>query len=116
MDELLHLTERATWAAALATGEYRTSTKGVTLEQEGFIHCSRRHQLRPVAEYLYGDSADELVLLVIDADRLTVPVRFEAPEPDAEEYPHVYGPIPIEAVAEVLPVTRDENGRLLLPE
>ena len=46
MAELLHITERACWQEAVGTGEYRVSTRGVTLEQEGFIHCSLRHQLR----------------------------------------------------------------------
>jgi Protein of unknown function (DUF952) len=51
MAELLHITERAAWHAALQAGEYRMSTRGVTLDEQGFIHCSLRHQLRGVAEF-----------------------------------------------------------------
>jgi uncharacterized protein (DUF952 family) len=116
MTELVHITEAATWAAAQADGEYRMSTRGVTLDQQGFIHCSLRHQLRPVAEHLYGDADGDLVVLVIDAGRLGVPVRFEAPEPGAEEFPHIYGPLPVGAVVDVLPVGREVSGRLVLPE
>lgn len=115
MIELWHITERAAWLAAASTGEYRTSTRGVTLEEQGFIHCSLPHQLRAVAEFLYGDAA-ELVVLVIDGDKLPVPVLYEAPEPGAEAYPHVYGPIPVAAVTAVVPVTRDPAGRLVLPD
>jgi uncharacterized protein (DUF952 family) len=71
--------------------------------------------LRAVAECVYGDS-DELVVLVIDGDRLTVPVRYEVPEPGAERYPHIYGPLPTAAVTAVLAVARDTAGRLVLPE
>jgi uncharacterized protein (DUF952 family) len=114
MTELFHITERATWEAALPAREYRVSTRGVTLDEQGFIHCSLGHQLRAVADRVYGD-ADDLVVLVIDSARLTVPVRYEAPEPGAERYPHVYGPLPADAVTAVLPVNRDATGRLVLP-
>jgi uncharacterized protein (DUF952 family) len=115
MTELFHITERATWAAAAESGEYRISTRGVTLQEQGFIHCSLRRQLRAVAEYLYGD-AEDLVVLVIDSTRLSAPVRYEGPEPGAERYPHVYGPIPTGAVVAVIPVTRDASGRMILPD
>jgi uncharacterized protein (DUF952 family) len=115
MTELLHITERATWTAAAPAGEYRRSSRGLTLEEQGFIHCSLRHQLRGVAEHIYAD-ADDLVVLVIDDTRLSVPVRYEAPAPDDDEYPHIYGPLPVHAVTEVIPVGRDASGRLVLPE
>ena len=108
--ELFHLTEAATWEAARAAGEYRQSTRGVTLEQQGFIHCGLRHQVRPVAERIYAD-ADDLVLLTIDPAKLVV--RFEPSE--GEDYPHIYGPVPVSAVVNVVPVTRDDTGRMVLP-
>jgi uncharacterized protein (DUF952 family) len=113
--ELLHITQRSDWLAAAAAGEYAMSTRGVTLAEQGFIHCSLRHQLRGVAEAVYGD-ADDLVVLVIDSERLQAPVRYEAPEPGAEAYPHIYGPLPAGAVTDVIPVSRQADGRLILPE
>lgn len=114
MTEILHIAERTAWDGGVAAGEYRMSTRGVTLEQEGFIHCSLPHQLRGVAERYYAD-ADDLVVLVVDTDRLPSPVRFEPPAPGAEEYPHIYGPIPLTAVTRVIGVTRDAAGRFILP-
>jgi uncharacterized protein (DUF952 family) len=114
MAELLHITERANWEQAKRAGEYRMSSRGITLEQEGFIHCSLPHQLRAVAERYYAD-ADDLVVLVIDTDRLPAPVRFERPAPGGEEYPHIYGPVPPSAVARVADVSRDAAGRFILP-
>ncbi|POX55591.1 DUF952 domain-containing protein [Streptomyces sp. Ru71] len=97
---ILHLTERSLWEAARARGRYTMSTRGRTLEQEGFIHCSTRAQLPAVAAFLYGgyDGPDELVVLVVDPARLDVPLKYEAAEPGGEEFPHVYGPIPAAAV------------------
>ena len=86
------------------------STRGVTLEDQGFIHCALRHQLRGVAEFRYGD-ADDLVVLVIDSARFPASVRYEAPGPGAEKYPHIYGPLPTDAVTDVIAVSRDCAGR-----
>ncbi|MET7603138.1 DUF952 domain-containing protein [Streptomyces avermitilis] len=100
---LLHLTERSLWDAARDRGTYEMSTRGRTLQEEGFIHCSLRHQLPGVAAFVYGSQPgpDELVVLVVDAERLAVPVRYEAVEPGGEEFPHIYGPIPVSAVVDV---------------
>ncbi len=115
MAELFHLADRGEWLAAVADGEYRVSTRGVTLAQQGFIHCSLRHQVRGVAEAIFSD-ADDLVLLVVDSDLVAEPIRYEAPEPGAEAYPHIYGPLQVSAVTSVLPVSRDPDGRFLLPD
>ncbi|MEU6274650.1 DUF952 domain-containing protein [Streptomyces populi] len=102
-EPLLHLTERSLWDEARASGAFEMSTRGRTLKEEGFIHCSLRRQLPAVAAMVYGSytGPDELVVLVIDAERLTAPVRFEAMEPGGEEFPHVYGPITVDAVVDV---------------
>ncbi|WP_326658016.1 DUF952 domain-containing protein [Streptomyces sp. NBC_00385] len=109
MAELLHLTDRPLWEAARGTGTYEMSTRGRTLREEGFIHCSLPHQLAGVAELLYGAGSragagdQDLVVLVIDTGRLPVLVRYESLEPGGEEFPHIYGPVPVEAVVEVRP-------------
>jgi uncharacterized protein (DUF952 family) len=62
---------------------------------------------------LYGDcDPAALVVLVIDSERISAPLRYEPPEPGAcaddagagtgtgtgEEFPHIYGPLPVSAV------------------
>ncbi|MET8685519.1 DUF952 domain-containing protein [Streptomyces sp. NPDC004732] len=103
MTRLLHITERALWDAAREAGAYEMSTRGKTLSEVGFIHCSLPEQLSGVAEFLYGgyEGPDDLVVLAIDSERLTAPVRFEAPRPGGVEFPHIYGPLPVDAVVEV---------------
>jgi uncharacterized protein (DUF952 family) len=114
--ELFHITDRAAWEAASRLGEYRRSTRDATLDEVGlgFIHCSLRHQVRGVAEAIYGDAHD-LVVLVIDSARLAVPVKYEAAMPGAEAFPHIYGALPVDAVTDVITVGRDDAGRLVLP-
>ena len=110
MTELFHLADRKQWEAAEAAGRYEISTRGKTLPEVGFIHCSLRHQLRPVAEAVFAD-ADDLVLLVIDGDLVDVPIRYEGPD-----YPHLYGPLSTAAVVSATPVERDAAGQWILPD
>jgi uncharacterized protein (DUF952 family) len=102
---ILHLTERALWQEAQAGGTYEVSTRGRTLGDVGFIHCSLPHQLPGVAALLYADEPgrDDLVVLTIDTALLDVPVRYEPPVPGAEPFPHIYGPLPVTAVVSVQP-------------
>lgn len=98
---LLHLALPQDWEAAQAGGEYRVSTRGRTLQEEGFIHCSRAHQVETVRRAFYAD-VDPLLLLVIDPTRLTAPIVEEPPAPGVDElFPHIYGPLPVAAVTEV---------------
>jgi uncharacterized protein (DUF952 family) len=114
MADLLHITERILWETAKSAGSYQISTRGISLEQQGFIHCSLPHQLRGVAEANYDDVSD-LVVLVIDGASLPAEVRYEDGG-DGDIYPHLYGPLPVSSVTEVIPVTRDETGQMILPE
>jgi uncharacterized protein (DUF952 family) len=106
-EHILHITERSLWETARETGTYEMSTRGRTLRQEGFVHFSTRDQLPRIAAFLYGDhqGPDELVVLVVDPDRLDVPLKYEAMPPNGEEFPHVYGAVPVGAVVGVEPWT-----------
>jgi glutathione S-transferase len=100
-----HLSTDADWERAHRDGAYTTSTRGVTLEQEGFIHCSRADQWEGVRERYYADVDEPLVLLEIDTDLLDVPVVEEPPAPGVDEtFPHIYGPLSPGAVVGVSPI------------
>jgi uncharacterized protein (DUF952 family) len=102
---IFHLATRADWDAALETGAYTTSTYGVSLAAEGFIHASRADQWEGVRDRYYADVAESLVLLEIDTDLLDVRVVEEPPAPGVEEtFPHIYGPLKPEAVVGVTPL------------
>lgn len=111
---ILHIARRATWDDAVAAGGYRQSTVDRTLDEEGFIHASTAAQVQGVADRYYQDVPDELVLLVIDPDRLTSELRWDESPTHGEAFPHVYGPLNPDAVVEVRPLERDEDGRLTI--
>ena len=100
---VFHVATLADWSAAQQSGAYATSTVGVTLEEEGFLHASRADQVGDVYDRYYANLDDPLVLLTIDTDRLEVPWR-EDPVGD-DRYPHIYGPLAPDAVVEVAPLT-----------
>lgn len=110
MSELWHLAERPHWDEARARGTYERSTRGLALAEVGFVHCSRPEQAPGVAAAFYADvDAAGLVLLRIDPTRIPAEIRVE------DGFPHVYGPIPVDAVTAAEPLTRTPDGTLTLP-
>jgi uncharacterized protein (DUF952 family) len=106
----LHIAERRAWSAAVQAGDYRPDS----LAQDGFIHCSLPEQVVPVANSLYR-GRQGLVLLVIDPARVPVEIRNEDCYESGQEFPHIYGPLPVEAVKQVLDFVPDQDGRFSLP-
>ena len=112
-DRIFHIATAADWRRALGTGTYTTSTVGRTLDEEGFIHASRRDQVQGVFDRYYTGLGEDLVLLTIDPARLSgAEVRVEAVGDDT--YPHVYGPINRAAVIDVVPLDRSGGAETLL--
>ena len=108
-ERIFHVTPERDWQAAQQSGSYVLSTRDRTLEEVGFIHCSYANQVAGVANAIYRGE-HHLVLLVIDPQRLTAPVRPEPPAPGMEAYPHIYGPLNLDAVIEVRPYQPNEDG------
>lgn len=101
---ILHLCKKQEWKDAQSAGEYRAAS----LEAEGFIHCSRAEQILDVANQFYrGDTS--LVLLVIERSQLESTIRWDYV--DADDFPHIYGPINLEAITAVLRYKPDVDGK-----
>jgi uncharacterized protein (DUF952 family) len=108
---LLHITTLAAWTVALADGVYTTES----LHTAGFIHLSTSETVALPANALYAGRTD-LMLLVIDAARLAAPVRWEAGDPHADlVFPHLYGPLPVGAVVDVVPYEPGADGVFAAP-
>lgn len=107
---IYHIAYEADWVKGQSDGEYTISTKGRTLAEQGFIHAGDVPQVAPVANMIYGND-EGLVVLVIDTDRLTSEVKYDpVPGWDAP-FPHIYGPINPDAVTDVLPLERGQDGK-----
>jgi len=101
---IFHIATRADWERARTANSYATSTRGLSLEDVGFIHAAHRPQVQGVWQRYYKDLREPLVLLTIDTDRLEVPVREE--QVGEETFPHIYGPLSPSAVVGVQPLNR----------
>ena len=104
---LFHVALLADWEAAQQAGDYRVSTIGRSLEDEGFLHASFAHQWRGVLAAYYAGVTEPLVLLEVDPELLDVPVLVETPEGADQAFPHLYGPLPVAAVVDVHPLPAD---------
>lgn len=90
------------------------STLGASVREVGFVHCSRGlEQALGVVDRFYAQVSEPIVLLHIDeaaqpAAGLSVIAEHADPiDPTSAVFPHIYsGPLPVGAVAEVLPLTR----------
>ncbi len=96
-----HLTTPGMWQAALERGHYETGS----LQQEGFIHCCLQEQVAGVVARYYQHVTD-LIVLHIDESKLSAPVRYELSPAVQELFPHIYGPVNLEAVTAITPYTQ----------
>lgn len=119
MTTVYHITTRDAWLAARESGEYRSQS----IAAEGFIHFSGPHQLLGVAHRFYANQRG-LVLLAVDVSRLKAELKYEpaahpvspAPAVETDElFPHLYGPLNLDAVVAVHDFEPDASGRFSLP-
>lgn len=96
MDWLLHITSEASWQGDRDSAEAYTPP---SLDNEGFIHCSTPQQIERVANALFSRQP-QLLLLVIDPRRLQASVVYEDCYAAGEAFPHLYGPLNLDAVRE----------------
>ena len=104
MSRIFHVATVADWEAARAAGSYTTSTYGVTLADEGFLHASRADQWQDVLARHYAGVTEPLVLLEIETTLLDVAVVEEEAPGTGQAFPHVYGALDPRAVVTVRPV------------
>jgi uncharacterized protein (DUF952 family) len=71
-----------------------------SLPSEGFIHCSFAEQLDAVLKRYYRN-ANEVTILEIDTEKLSSKLVVE-PSTGGENYPHIYGPINVDAIVSVV--------------
>ena len=95
---IFHIAYEVDWERAQVTGEYMPAS----LQSEGFIHCSTSEQVEYAGKtHFKGETG--LVLLEIDPEKLDVPVVYEDLYEVGEQFPHLYGVLPLPAVIAVHP-------------
>jgi 2-haloacid dehalogenase len=91
-EPIYHWTPRSEWEAALASGRYPWSGRGMGYLAEGFVHFSFAHQLPATRSRFYADlAAEALVLLRLDPDP-ELPIVVE------DGFPHLFAELPVNRV------------------
>ena len=105
---IYHIADIQFWQNGKKAGAYRPPT----FAQEGFIHCSTENQFIRVANFLFKGRSD-LVLLEIDTSEVEAEIIYEG---EAEEkFPHIYGPLNLDAVLRVLTFKPSPDGTFQSP-
>ena len=116
---IFHITPRTAWDDAQHQGNYRAES----LATEGFIHCSTISQVLPVAENFYK-AQNGLALLLIEPTLLSSDLIWEPPSggspppgvPKGDPFPHIYGPINLDAVVKVVDLQKNADNKFILPD
>lgn len=106
---ILHICPKVLWKESEKRGVY----EGDTFHTQGFIHCSTSEQLIGVANFLFK-SVDGLVLLVIDENKVSSEIKYED-SGNKVFYPHIYGPLNLAAVVDVIEFNPNSDGCFSLP-
>ena len=77
------------------------------------MHCSEADQVAEVANVRFRGRED-LVLLWIDPQRVRAEIKYEDASDGSGTFPHIYGPLDIDAVARVT-AYRERDGAFQPP-
>ena len=96
MASIYHITTKQEWNSAKERG----FVIAPSLDTEGFIHCCEAQQVRGVLERYYRGKKD-ILKLTIDTEKLTSELKYELAPSIRENFPHIYGPINLDAIISV---------------
>ncbi len=99
MPVIFHVTTTDEWTKAKQQGYYTAAS----LATEGFIHCAQQQQVEGVLQR-YFEGQNGLVKLLIDTDKLTSKFVFDWSPSMTDTFPHIYGPVNLDAVIEVVAI------------
>ncbi len=109
MSRVYKILSHAEWAQAQAAGRFAGSAVDLA---DGYIHLSTAEQVAETARRHFAGRED-LMLLAVDAEALTDPLRWE-PSRSGALFPHLYGELSLTAVAEArsMPLRLDGGHEL----
>lgn len=107
---IYHITSQSQWQKALKEGRYLPEN----YEKDGFIHCSKKEQVVTVGNSFYANLSG-LILLSINIEKLDPRPVYENTSGGEELFPHLYSPLPLQAVEFTAPFQPNESGSYEFP-
>ncbi len=93
---IYHVVTADNWKKAQEQGFYTAAS----LASQGFIHASKKEQVDGVLQRFYKNQTN-LLLLHIDEEKLTAPLKYELAPSLNELFPHIYGKINLGAIIKI---------------
>lgn len=107
---IYHITKKQLWDQALKNGLYLPPE----FDRDGFIHASEWYQLQRTVNLFYPGQSD-LIVLEIETQGTNLPLVYENLDGGTEPFPHIYGPLPVTAVADTFTFEKTNTGLWQLP-
>jgi len=104
---IFKIVPHAEWARM--TGEYTGSAHD---KADGFLHFSTQAQLAETLRRHYA-GRDDLILVAVDAVLLGEALKWEHSPSRGEDFPHLYGALPLAAVEWVKAIGKSADGFVL---
>jgi uncharacterized protein (DUF952 family) len=112
---IIVIAQDSVWKKARQSGKYVQSTVTSTLDEVGFIHCSNPNQTIDIANRHFRNF-DNLILLVVDTDKVTAEVKFEKALSGRDGlFPHIYGALNTNAVINEIALKKNSHGMFIAP-
>ncbi len=105
------VTNRSEWKSAQDAGVFAGAP--VDLE-DGYIHFSTEIQVRETVEKHFQGQT-ELLLLCVEINRLGHEIKWEESR-GGQLFPHLYVPLKVEAVVEVIDLPNGDDGTFIFPD
>jgi len=106
-----HIIPKADWETAQQVGIYEP----ISIQTEGFIHCSNLSQVLGSANLFFKGQIN-LLLLSIEVAKLKEKLVYENTTGGSELFPHLYGKLNLEAVDHVYTLDTNKEGKFILPQ
>jgi len=100
---------RAEWE--MQSGDYHGSAQD---KADGFIHFSSIAQIPETLERHFANH-DDLILVAVRTQALGPALKWEPSKSRDEEFPHLYGVLPCDAMIWARPIAKDADGKFALP-
>jgi len=102
----------ADWGEAERAGRFDGSAHD---KADGFIHFSTAPQLAETLRLYYAGQND-ILLIAVDEAMLGPALKWEHAPSRGEDFPHLFGALPLSAVTWTHRLARDAQGTAVLPD
>lgn len=111
IETIYHLADKQCWIDQSEQGAYAGRPEDL---DDGFLHFSTAKQIVESAR-VHKAGIENLVLLAVDVEMLGSSLKWEKSRKGAL-FPHIYEPVPMNAVIWAHPLVLDEEGLHIFPE